>query len=416
MLRSQTVLTIHDLHTQGKSVQEIAQELRISRTTVRKYLSHPEAVIRQPRPPRPSKLDPYKEQIKKWVREDHCVNCEVMLVRLQQLGYTGGISILKEFVHPLRPAVAGQAPVQRYETKPGEQVQFDWGEFVYEQEGQLHKFYGFAAILGYSRMRFITFVKRCDTPTLIRCFMEACEYFGGLTKVALTDRMKSVLLEMEENKPRWNARFADFMVSIGVAARVCKPYTPQTKGKVERTVSHVKKSFWAGVNFTDLDDLNRQAHGWCQRINSRVHRTTHVRPVERLAEEGLHPLPQDYAWERFATEERKVTWDGYVSYDGVLYGLPGKLELAGKYVQVRERKGVLTIWSTGILVLQIEKRPRSQESVTHPEQWSSVASVSEIRRTPAPVGHQKPTPEVASRALWEYDQYCGLQRQQEALT
>ena len=126
--------------------------------------------------------------------EDHCTNCEVLFERLQKLGYTGEISILKEYVHPLRPAVAGHAPVQRYETKPGEQVQFDWGEFVYEHEGKAHKFYGFVAILGYSRMRFVTFVKRCDTPTLIRCLMEAFEYFGGLTKVALTDRMKSVLL------------------------------------------------------------------------------------------------------------------------------------------------------------------------------------------------------------------------------
>jgi len=190
-------------------VQEIATELSISRTTVRKYLKHPEAVIRKPRPPQPSKLDPFKEQIKKWVMEDHCINCEVIFVRLQKLGYTGGISILKAHVHPLRSAVAGHAPVQRYETKPGVQVQFDGGEFVYEHEGKIHKFYGFTAVLGYSRMRFVTFVKRCDTPTLIRCLMEAFEYFGGLTKIALTDRMKSVLLEMEENKPRWNPRFAD---------------------------------------------------------------------------------------------------------------------------------------------------------------------------------------------------------------
>jgi hypothetical protein len=40
--------------------------------------------------------------------------------------------------------------------------------------------------------------------------MEAFEYFGGLTKVALTDRMKSVLLEMEDNKPRWNPRAFPF--------------------------------------------------------------------------------------------------------------------------------------------------------------------------------------------------------------
>ena len=413
MIRSQSVLTIHDEHEQGKSVQEIAQGLGISRTTVRKYLKNPEAVIRKPRSPQPSKLDPFKEQIQKWVMEDHCTNCEVIFVRLQKLGYTGGISILKTYVHPLRPAVAGHAPVQRYETKPGEQVQFDWGEFVYEHEGTMRKFYGFTAVLGYSRMRFVTFVKRCDTPTLIRCLMEAFEYFGGLTKTVLTDRMKSVILEMEENKPRWNPRFADFMVSIAVAARVCKPYTPQTKGKVERTVSYVKQSMWPGVIFSDLDDLNLQAHAWCERINSRVHRTTHARPIDRLAEEQLRSLPEAFAWERFATEDRKVTWDGYVSYDGVLYGLPGILALAGKQVQVRERKGVLSVWNGGKQVFQIAKRPRSQDSVPHAEQWKGVPSVEASRRGPTPLGHQQPQPDVQSRSLQEYDAMYGIEAIQE---
>ena len=34
----------------------------------------------------------------------------------------------------------------------------------YEQEGTPRKLYGFTAILCYSRMRFVTFVKRCDAP------------------------------------------------------------------------------------------------------------------------------------------------------------------------------------------------------------------------------------------------------------
>jgi transposase len=117
------VNTIHDLNAQGKIVQEIAQELQISRTTVRKYLKHPEAVIPKPRRPRPSKLDPFKEQIKKWIMEDHCTNCEVLFERLHKLGYTGGISILKEYVHPLRPAVAGHAPVQRV-SRPNQEHSF----------------------------------------------------------------------------------------------------------------------------------------------------------------------------------------------------------------------------------------------------------------------------------------------------
>jgi transposase len=86
MLRSQTVNTIHDLPLQGKSVQEIALTLQISRTTVRKYLKNPEAVLAKQRPPRPSKLEPYKEQLRKWVLEDHCCNCEVLNERIEKQG------------------------------------------------------------------------------------------------------------------------------------------------------------------------------------------------------------------------------------------------------------------------------------------------------------------------------------------
>jgi transposase len=80
-------------------------------------------------------------------------------------------------------------------------MQYDWGEFHDEQEGQDRKVYGFTAVLSYSRMRFITFVKRCDAPTMLRCMMEAFEYFGGLPKAALTDRMKSVFLDMDGKPP-----------------------------------------------------------------------------------------------------------------------------------------------------------------------------------------------------------------------
>ena len=52
-------------------------------------------------------------------------------------------------------------------------------------------------------MRFITFVKRCDTPTMIRCMMAAFEYFEGLPQAALTDRMKSVFLDMDGTTPIW---------------------------------------------------------------------------------------------------------------------------------------------------------------------------------------------------------------------
>ena len=111
MIRSRTVNTIHELAAQGKSIQDIAITLGIARNTVRKYLRHPELVaMPHPRPNRRSKLDPFKEQIKKWMKEDHCYNCEAMLPRLLALGYTGSLSVLKAFVHPLRPPRQGTIP------------------------------------------------------------------------------------------------------------------------------------------------------------------------------------------------------------------------------------------------------------------------------------------------------------------
>jgi transposase len=407
MKRSGTIHTIHELSAQGKSIHAIARELGIARNTVRKYLrGAPQAV---PRPKRGSVLDPYKTQIHRWIQEDHLYNCEAMLERLREQGYTGSGTILRDYVRPFRPRNVGHQPVMRYETKPGEQMQFDWGEVHYEHKGQDRKLYGFTAVLGYSRMRFITFVKRCDAPTMIRCMMEAFEYFGGLPKAALTDRMKSVFLAMEDDVPKWNPLFADFMAALGVAPRVCKPYKPQTKGKVERSVGLIKDSFWPGVRFTDSDDLNEQARRYCDRLNQKVHRTTRRVPMELWVEEQLSPLPQDYAWERFGAEERRVSWDGFMSYDGVLYGLPAQAAVAGAMVLVRERHRTLRVYHQGQLIATLSKQPRSQEIIVHPEQFVEVAPAPAIRRIDQPVGHQIEAPNVTVRPLAEYDQLFGVE-------
>lgn len=402
MLRSQTVHTIRDLALQGLSIRTIAQHTGIARNTVRKYLrGTPEAA---PRPRRGTKLDPFKDQIRRWIHEDRLLNCQTMLERLKAAGYTGSISILKAFVTPLRPPRRGKRPVRRYETTPGEQLQLDWGEFLYEQDGHVQKLYGFTAVLSYSRMRFVCFTKRCDAPTLIRCLMQAAEYFGGLPRVVLTDRMKSVLVQMEDRTPQWNPLWQDVLAAIGVTPRVCRPYAPQTKGKVERSIRVVKESFWPGVRFTDLDDLNRQALAWCDRRNQVVHGTTRAKPIDRWVEEPLRPLPAGFAWERFALEDRKVTSDGFVSFDGVLYGLPAQAQLTGRVVQIGVRGATLTIWAQGQVVVQHTVRPVSGTQVLHPQQFAGVPPAGTRQPAPAPLGHQVGMPVPAKRDLQEYDQ------------
>ena len=71
MLRSGTVIRLHELHFSGKSIREIARETGHSRNTVRKYLRT--EGIPKPRygKKRESKLDPFKPLMKKtdWTNE-----------------------------------------------------------------------------------------------------------------------------------------------------------------------------------------------------------------------------------------------------------------------------------------------------------------------------------------------------------
>jgi transposase len=410
VLRSGIVNTIRELAVQGKSMRAIANEHGLARNTVGKYLRG--GAEARARPKRPSKLDPYREPLRRWVCEDHLYNCETLVRRLQAAGYAGKTTLVKDFVRPLRPRAAGRQPVVRYETAPGEQLQFDWGECVYEQDGATRKLFGFTAVLSYSRLRYVVFAKRCDAASLLRCLLEAFAFFGGLPRAVLTDRMKTVLLGMESGAPHWHPRFQELVSALGITPRVCKPYTPQTKGKVERSVGLVKHDFWPGVRFSDLDDLNRQARVWCEQLNGRIHRTTHRRPVELLAAEGLRPLPAGWSWERFLAEERRVSWDGDVSYDGVLYGLPSRVgeaaSLAGAQVQVSDWQGLLTVWQHGQIVLRVSKRARSGTCVPHPDQFRAVLPAAAARRARVPLGHQIAAPTVTQRPLSEYDRLCGV--------
>src|SRR5260370_1355040 len=200
------------------------------------------------------------------------------------------------------------------------------------------------------------------------------------------------------------------MASNGVATRVGKAYSPQTKGKVEWTVGFVKKSFWAGVSFTDIDDLPSPARtrGASASIHGCIGPPTNA---PESAENGnrfprcLKLLPGNAS----PPKNGRVSWDGYLSYDGVWYGLPSQPPVAGSVVQVRERHGLLSVWSQGHLLIELAKRAHSQEIVTHPDQFRGIAPAASRRAQVIPLGHQRPVPHVLTRPLSEYDQLCGVE-------
>jgi len=282
-----TVKQLIELSGQHLSIRAIARRLDISRNTVRKYLRSPGLPVAKPRPRRPSKVDPFRDHVRRRLAAG-VENCVILLRELRAQGYAGSYSILKDHVRPLRLGRAVKATM-RFETQPREQAQVDFGHFPFlTLDGQPHWYWGFVMVLAWSRLLYVEFIRRADVASFVRCHLNAFEYFGGLPRTCLYDNTKVVVLGRNAaGVPHWNATFLDFALRFGFEARLCQPYRAQTKGRVESGVKYVKHNFWPAVEFVDGVDLNRQAHVWMDTVaNVRVHGTTGERPVDRFGREA----------------------------------------------------------------------------------------------------------------------------------
>ena len=101
-------------------------EQDIYRNTVRKYLRDGVKYGNTSRKSRGSKLDPYKDTVSELV-ESGLTSTPAIMERIVPLGYSGKETTLRNFIRSIRPPRSVQVAVRRYETKPGEQLQFDWG-------------------------------------------------------------------------------------------------------------------------------------------------------------------------------------------------------------------------------------------------------------------------------------------------
>ena len=139
---------LRDLFNQELSISEIARRTGHSRGTVRKYLLSPVPPAPQKRQQKPSKLDGYKEYITSRLQE-YPLSAKRIYREIQEKGFTGKYTIVKDFVREVRPKSTVPA-VYRYETKPGIQSQVDWAECGrIDIDNESRKLYCFTMILGY---------------------------------------------------------------------------------------------------------------------------------------------------------------------------------------------------------------------------------------------------------------------------
>jgi transposase len=306
-------------HEQKLSAREISRQLHVTRRTIKKYLQNPLGTVAV-RKPRHSKLDPFKPLIRELLEQWPRASSVVIGQRIQSLGYTGGRSILQEYVATLRQIRNPPRAYVRIESSPGDCFQMDWGHFgAIDYQGDKRKLYAFCCIECHSRRLYVEFTHSQCFETFVRCHIHAFQFMGGRGKECLYDNLVTAVAEHDGRIVRFNPRFLAFAREIGFYPRACNKAAGWEKGKVENSIGYLRKNFWPLRTFTDLADVNSQVRQWLDQIaNKRLHRETRQTPDERFRPECLGPLPPlipDYR----DTDAPLVHTDSRICFDGNRY-------------------------------------------------------------------------------------------------
>lgn len=350
MKTPEEVGAIMTLHKLGKGVKSIAKEMGISKNTVKRYLAA-EGQIEYRTPEREGILDTHVEWVKaRYVQ--HRYNAEVVR---QELATEKGIAVslrtVERAVMPYRALARAEAEATtRFETKPGEQGQIDFGERFVKIDGVLTKVYFFVMTLGFSRRLYVRAFLDEKRDSWFSGMESAFLHFGGITETILMDNAR-VLVKSHDAATRtvvFSESFLAFSRHWGFIPRACAPYRARTKGKDESGVKYVKRNAIAGREFASWEELEAHLERWMRDIaDVRIHGTTNEQPIARFERErnALRPLASKPSFIQGRDLQRKVHTDLCVEVDTNSYSVPWRF--IGSEVSVSVKKGMVTISYAG---------------------------------------------------------------------
>jgi transposase len=228
-------------------------------------------------------LDPFKPEIVRML-ERYPYSAAQVFQRLREHGFDGGYSLVKAYVHTVRPR--RQPAFLTLAFAPGECAQVDWGMFGAVPVGQTHRRLSFfVMVLCSSRMMYVECTVSQTMEHFLACHQHALEFFGGIPQKIMGDNLKSAVLKRTLGEaPVFNPKYLDFATHCGFTITPCNGGKGNEKGRGENAGGYVKKNFLAGVDLPDFSALNPAGRQWLDTVaNTRVHGEPCTRVNERAA-------------------------------------------------------------------------------------------------------------------------------------
>jgi DNA replication protein DnaC/transposase len=303
MLIVETIGRIRREHLiKGKSIKEIARDLKISRNTVRKVLRSGETSFSYEREiqPRP-KLGRWKAELDRMLTANtsNPARERLTLIRLfeelRALGYEGGYDAVRRYARSWSREHASQMADAYVPLTfaPGEAYQFDWSHEIVVMNGVTTIVKVAHVRLCHSRMMFVRAYPRETQEMVFDAHERAFAFFKGACTRGIYDNMKTAVETIFVGKDRqYNRRFLQMCAHHLVEPVACTPASGWEKGQVENQVGLVRERFFTPrLKFKTYDELN----AWL------------TDKVIAYAKAHPHPeRPEHTIWEMFEEERPKL--------------------------------------------------------------------------------------------------------------
>ena len=128
-------------------------------------------------------FDAFDDEIVSMLGQDPTVRATVIMERLRPLGYTGGITVLKEHLASLRPVMRTARSYQRTSYLPGEVAQLDWwhtGAAIPVGKGAQRQAFGLVTTLPHSAAHAVVFSSDATTPEFVAAALGYFTRLGGV--------------------------------------------------------------------------------------------------------------------------------------------------------------------------------------------------------------------------------------------
>ena len=332
-------VTIRNLKVKNPNLgtRTIATMLGISRNTVKKALINEEIPLYNRGE---KKINEHIEPFVNFIKESFFkknLKASRILKDIKSKGYSGSqyalYAYIRDILKPIKQDVTKSTPsaFMRYETKPAEQMQYDWSPYTVQIDGNSVKINVHQTILGFSRYKFYDvslYVTGSDVYTALE---ESFLFFGGVCERIQVDNATVFVTNASKDNLVWNPRFLSLCGFYGIRPTRSIPSHPWSKGKVESVFSYLETHFITGNSFKSFEDLRTRLKQFQDEHNLELHGTTkQITKVLYEKEEMifLKPLPinpitgEFKRYVGFKEEFRKVTSECLISYKGNKYSVP----------------------------------------------------------------------------------------------